>query len=74
MDENGVPVVSGKHVRKSEKLDPDKILEQLLEAKVFIRTPGRSHAHFPDYRANAAKKRTYSELVTWMEGQAGKLF
>ena len=71
--ENGVPDVHGKHPHKSDKKDREKIVEQLVNAKVFTKTPGRHHIHFKNHLANPCKKLVHSELITWMEGHMLKL-
>lgn len=72
-DVNCLPSESGKHARKSEKEDCNKILQVLNEMRVFHLTPGRKHANFPRFEANAAKKLSCEDLKKWMKEQVQKL-
>ena len=71
--ENGVPHQSGKHAPKSEKIDRDKILEQLNDIQVFTPTPGRKHRTFYNFRANPVRKLSSTKLKKWMEKQLAKI-
>ena len=49
---NSIPQESGKHSRRSVKLDMEKLLTQLPCTKVFNHIPGRHHARFPKFQVN----------------------
>lgn len=72
--ENGIPSESGKHARKSEDEDRNKILAVLNDTKVFTAIPGRKHTNFPKFEANPARKLVLEDLKVWMKAQLQKLF
>ena len=42
----GIGLSSGKHAQLDKSKDIQKIVGRLLETKVFVKVPGRSHDHF----------------------------
>ena len=71
--ENRVSSQSGKHSRKSNKKDVDKIVQQLISAEVFKVVEGRQHKYFRSKLSDMFKALPKNELQTWMEGQLQKL-
>lgn len=72
-DENGIRRESGKHQKKSEKEDIQRILEGLNTMEVFISKQGREHLHFPNFVANSANLIDNANFNLWMEQQLKEL-
>ena len=71
--ENDIPQLSGKHACKTENLDRNKILEQLLDIKVFKHIHKRKHSTFKNFMCNPSKRLKRSQLIDWMKEHLLKL-
>lgn len=71
---NKVPQESGRHSRRSVKLDFEKIFTQIhTNTKVFDHVPKRQHSKFRKFQVNKkARTLSFSTFDTWMKKQVKK--
>ena len=69
--QNNVTYDSGVHHRKSSLEDREKIVNQLVESKIFIKSSGtRKHKNFPLHITNIMQTLNPIELQQWMKQKA----
>ena len=69
--QNNVTYDSGVHYRKSSLEDREKIVNQLVESKIFIKSSGtRKHKNFPLDKTNIMQTLNLIKLQQWMKQKA----
>jgi len=64
--DNGVERGSGSHTRKQSTKDLLRIVQQLVDARVFKPETGRKHASFPHFTANVFNSLDEKQFKEWM--------
>ena len=70
--DNKVPAQSGKHSRRSSKKDRDKMIEQLISAKVFKSISARHHKSFKKFNNHTYDTFSMTDFHVWIENQLRK--
>lgn len=57
---------SGKHTRKSQSSDLDKVVQQLMEQKALTFTPGRAYGHFSNIEPTVLNNFNLQKMYKWI--------
>ena len=66
-EKTGVRHESGHHTTRSKQKDRDKLIQQLIQSKVFEKHVGRKHRSFPKFKQNVMHKLKREKLQNWMD-------